>query len=140
MRSTLDLREKLSLNLACIEFRRHRDIDNPLHIIGFLSQWKMYLDVIPKDRESANQWRGRKLDPTVFEKVNFCIPFRTIGFPDVCDVNRQMSNEQIGQLYELMHATKEIWKTPEELEAGAREEEARVAGGDIDTEGRSKHQ
>ncbi|KAG8923146.1 hypothetical protein FRC01_013149 [Tulasnella sp. 417] len=26
-----------------------------------------------------------------------------------------MSSEQIGQLYELMHATRDIWKTPEEL-------------------------
>lgn len=27
----------------------------------------------------------------------------------------QMSSEQIGQLYELMHATRDIWKKPEEL-------------------------
>lgn len=26
-----------------------------------------------------------------------------------------MSNEQLGQLYELMHATKDVWKSPEEL-------------------------
>lgn len=26
-----------------------------------------------------------------------------------------MSAEQIGQLYELMHASRDIWKSPEEL-------------------------
>lgn len=35
-----------------------------------------------------------------------------------------MSSEQIGQLYELMHATKEVWKSPHELEQQA------VAGGE----------
>ncbi|PAV16688.1 ACN9-domain-containing [Pyrrhoderma noxium] len=59
------------------EFRRHQKINNPKHVIGFLSQWKMYLDAIPKNKDVASQWTGRKLDPTVFEK---------------------MSAEQIGQL------------------------------------------
>ncbi|KAL5485663.1 hypothetical protein ACEPAI_6704 [Sanghuangporus weigelae] len=84
------------------EFRRHRSTDNPLYIMGFLSQWKMYLDEMPKDKKTAERWKGRKLDLTVFEK---------------------MSNEQIGQLYELMHATKVIWKSPTQLEAEAEEEE-----------------
>lgn len=66
------------------EFRRHRSITNPVHIIGFLSQWKMYLDELP-----ATNFSGKKLDLTVFEK---------------------MSAEQLGQLYELMHATKDVWK------------------------------
>jgi hypothetical protein len=46
------------------EFRRHRSTTNPVHIIGFLSQWKMYLDELP-----ATNFSGKKLDPTVFEKV-----------------------------------------------------------------------
>jgi len=66
------------------EFRRHKSTTNPVHIIGFLSQWKMYLEELP-----ATNFNGRKLDPTVFEK---------------------MSAEQLGQLYELMHATKDVWK------------------------------
>ncbi|GJE85544.1 LYR motif-containing protein [Phanerochaete sordida] len=69
------------------EFRNHRRVDNPLHIIGFLSQWKMYLDALPRDPEQP--FTGRKLDPELIEK---------------------MSAEQIGQLYELMHATKDVWK------------------------------
>lgn len=50
-----------------IEFRRHQKVDNPLHIIGFLSQWKLYLDDLTNN--SPKEYRGRKLDPTVVEKV-----------------------------------------------------------------------
>ncbi|KAH8100782.1 ACN9-domain-containing protein [Cristinia sonorae] len=75
------------------EFRRHQKIDNPLHIIGFLSQWKVYLDELPRGPGAA-QFKGKKLDMTVLEK---------------------MSPEQLGQLYELMQATKDVWKpTPAE--------------------------
>ncbi|KAI0052633.1 ACN9-domain-containing protein, partial [Auriscalpium vulgare] len=70
------------------EFRRHRQVDNPAFIIGFLSQWKQYLDELPSST-GGTQFRGRKLDPTVFEKL---------------------SSEQLGQLYELMHATKDVWR------------------------------
>ncbi|KIJ50903.1 hypothetical protein M422DRAFT_776841 [Sphaerobolus stellatus SS14] len=70
------------------EFRRHRDITNPIHIIGFLSEWKVYLEALPASPDGGS-FRGKKLDPQLFEK---------------------MSNEQIGQLYEVMHATKELWK------------------------------
>lgn len=58
------------------EFRRHKEVSNPVHIIGFLSQWKMYLDAIPRDRDSAAQWKGKKLDPTVFEKVRYILDTR----------------------------------------------------------------
>lgn len=70
------------------EFRRHRDVTNPGHIIGFLSQWKVYLDQIPIGPE-AQHFRGEKLDPTVFEKL---------------------SEEQLGQMYQLMVASKDLWK------------------------------
>lgn len=70
------------------EFRRHQKIDNPLHIIGFLSQWKVYLDELPTGPE-AQHFKGKKLDMTMVEK---------------------MSSEQLGQLYELMQATKDVWK------------------------------
>ncbi|CAE6476551.1 unnamed protein product [Rhizoctonia solani] len=87
------------------EFKRHQKIDNPVHIIGFLSQWKMYLDQMEQQANSAGgfeRFTGRRMDPTVFEKVRY-----------------EMSSEQIGQLYELMHATKDIWKPVETLEAEA---------------------
>ncbi|KZT07577.1 ACN9-domain-containing protein [Laetiporus sulphureus 93-53] len=70
------------------EFRRHQNITNKVHIIGFLSQWKMYLDELPAG-PNAKSFSGKKLDPTVLEK---------------------MSAEQLGQLYELMNVTKKVWK------------------------------
>ncbi|KAG6337108.1 hypothetical protein ID866_1982 [Astraeus odoratus] len=68
------------------EFRRHQKVTNPVHIMGFLTQWQTYLDALPQDPSARN---FKKLDPTVFEK---------------------MSAEQLGQLYELMHATRDVWK------------------------------
>ncbi|KAJ6518514.1 hypothetical protein DFH09DRAFT_1194299 [Mycena vulgaris] len=73
------------------EFRRHQGVTNPVHVIGFLSQWKVYLDAIPAG-PGAKSFSGQRLDATVYEK---------------------MSAEQIGQLYELMHASKDVWKNPE---------------------------
>ncbi|KAF7291217.1 hypothetical protein MIND_01265200 [Mycena indigotica] len=70
------------------EFRRHRETTNPVHVMGFLAQWKMYLDALPRG-PGAQEWRGRKLDATAFEK---------------------MSTEQLGQLHELMHAAKGVWR------------------------------
>ncbi|KAF9266389.1 ACN9-domain-containing protein [Marasmius fiardii PR-910] len=70
------------------EFRRHREVTNPVHIIGFLSQWKMYLQELPQG-PGGDPFKGKKLDPMLLEK---------------------MSSEQLGQLYELMQATKEVWK------------------------------
>ncbi|KAF8493916.1 hypothetical protein F5888DRAFT_1617403 [Russula emetica] len=70
------------------EFRRHKDVTDPGYIIGFLSQWKVYLDQIPVGPE-ADRFRGKRLDPTVFEKL---------------------SEEQLGQMHELMRATKDLWK------------------------------
>ncbi|CAE6505947.1 unnamed protein product [Rhizoctonia solani] len=87
--------------LDIVEFKRHQKTDNPVHIIGFLSQWKMYLDQLEEQANSTGgfeRFTGRRLDPTVFEK---------------------MTGEQIGQLYELMHASKEVWKPVETLEAEA---------------------
>lgn len=77
------------------EFRLTRTTDNPLHIIGFLSQWKHYLDeidastVVDGGRKEV-RWQGRRLDTEAFETL---------------------SPEQVGQLYELMHATKDVWKS-----------------------------
>ena len=76
--------------------------------MGFLSQWKMYLDELPKDPNQS--FTGRRLDPTVLEKVrNSCVEVAVGPGKLRCRV-AQMSAEQIGQLYELMHATKDVWK------------------------------
>ncbi|KAJ8072026.1 hypothetical protein PM082_015584 [Marasmius tenuissimus] len=71
------------------EFRRHRQVTNPVHIIGFLSQWKMYLQELPQG-PTGEVFRGKRLDPFMLEK---------------------MSAEQLGQLYELLQATKDPWNT-----------------------------
>ncbi|KAF2815439.1 ACN9-domain-containing protein [Mytilinidion resinicola] len=60
------------------EFRAHQKIDNPVHIIGFLTEWQHYAQLI-----EGGTWRGEKIDKQKIEK---------------------MSDQQIGQLYELMQA------------------------------------
>ncbi|KAF9647333.1 ACN9-domain-containing protein [Thelephora ganbajun] len=81
------------------EFRKHKDVTNPVYIMGFLTQWKIYLDQLPAS-PGARVYRGKKLDPTVFEK---------------------MSSEQLAQLYEVMHVTKDIWKPMEPANEGIQE-------------------
>ncbi|OSS46328.1 hypothetical protein B5807_08673 [Epicoccum nigrum] len=71
------------------EFRAHKDIDNPVQIIGFLSEWQMYAQAIEGDT-----WKGEKMDKAKIDK---------------------MSDQQIGQLYELMQAIKK--QEMEEAEA-----------------------
>uniref|UniRef100_A0A8H7NCE8 Succinate dehydrogenase assembly factor 3 n=1 Tax=Bionectria ochroleuca TaxID=29856 RepID=A0A8H7NCE8_BIOOC len=60
------------------EFRAHRKVDNPAHLIGFLSEWQLYAQKIEGD-----SWKGQKIDETKLAK---------------------MSDEQIQQLYELLQA------------------------------------
>jgi len=60
------------------EFRAHRDVDNPVHLIGFLTEWQLYAQKIEGDA-----WAGEKLDQGKIAK---------------------MSDEQLGQMYELMRA------------------------------------
>ncbi|KAK1600470.1 uncharacterized protein LY79DRAFT_533702 [Colletotrichum navitas] len=74
------------------EFRAHRNVDNPAHLIGFLTEWQLYAQKVEGD-----EWRGEKIDPGKVAK---------------------MSDEQIGQLYELMKAIRE------RRERGEQEEES----------------
>lgn len=60
------------------EFRRHRDIENPLHIVGFLTEWQQYGQQL-----EGEEWKEQKIDPALVDK---------------------MSDQQVGQLYELMLA------------------------------------
>lgn len=100
----------LCLNSMLSEFRRHREVTNPIHIIGFLSQWKYYLDELP-DNSNTNNFRGKKLDPSLLEKVRLEQRKSLL----VLECLRQMSAEQLGQLYELMHATRDVWKNPQNV-------------------------
>ncbi|KAK6355170.1 acetate non-utilizing protein 9 [Orbilia brochopaga] len=63
------------------EWRRHKDVENPLHIIAFLTEWQLYAQHLEGDT-----WRDAKLDKAKLEK---------------------MSDDQIGQLYELMRKAKD---------------------------------
>ncbi|KAI4194198.1 MAG: hypothetical protein LQ346_003736 [Caloplaca aetnensis] len=60
------------------EFRAHRNIENPIHIVGFLKEWQMYAQQVEGD-----SWLGDKMDKERIDK---------------------MSDQQLGQLYELMQA------------------------------------
>jgi hypothetical protein len=60
------------------EFRAHRKVENPVHIIGFLTEWQLYAQKLEGD-----EWVGEKMEKGKVEK---------------------MSDQQIGQLYELMRA------------------------------------
>ncbi|KAF3388341.1 Succinate dehydrogenase assembly factor 3 [Penicillium rolfsii] len=62
------------------EFRAHRTAENPLHIIGFLTEWQLYAQKLEGDN-----WAGEKLDKSKLDKLN---------------------DQQIGQLFELMQAIK----------------------------------
>ncbi len=56
------------------EFRRHQDATNPIHIVGFLSRWQEYAEVVKAGQE------GRRMPKEMAAKL---------------------SDEQIGQLQEL---------------------------------------
>ncbi|RDL34527.1 Acn9 family containing protein [Venustampulla echinocandica] len=60
------------------EFRAHRDVENPVHIVGFLTEWQLYAQKL-----EGNSWVGERMDPGKIEK---------------------MSDQQIAQMYELMQA------------------------------------
>ncbi|EME77735.1 uncharacterized protein MYCFIDRAFT_124976, partial [Pseudocercospora fijiensis CIRAD86] len=60
------------------EFRAHRETENPVHIVGFLTEWQGYAQQVEGDK-----WRGEKMD---------------VGKVD------KMSDEQLAQMYELMQA------------------------------------
>ncbi|CEQ41108.1 SPOSA6832_02805 [Sporobolomyces salmonicolor] len=104
------------------EFRRTRSTDNPLHIVGFLSEWKKYLDFHEaqlvesaaekgKAKELEQAKLGQMMDPSILESL---------------------SADQIGQLYELFQATKDVYLSEEEfkakLEAAGQTQEGIPAG------------
>lgn len=84
------------------EFRAHQKIDNPVHIVGFLTEWQNYTQMIEGD-----QWKGDKMDKAKVEK---------------------MSDEQIAQMYELMQAIRESEVDENEKEIEARRVKAMEEG------------
>jgi hypothetical protein len=80
------------------EFRLHRSTENPVHIVGFLSEWQGYAQQI-----EGESWRGEKMDKGKIDKMSGeflrieCVA--CFMEANVCGVD-----EQIGQMYELMNA------------------------------------
>ncbi|KAJ4290925.1 hypothetical protein N0V90_010121 [Kalmusia sp. IMI 367209] len=78
------------------EFRAHKDVDNPVHIIGFLTEWQLYAQMLEGDA-----WKDAKMDKSKIDK---------------------MSDQQIGQLYELMNAIRKQELEENDPEYGSRNE------------------
>ncbi|KAL6171729.1 hypothetical protein ACJQWK_02735 [Exserohilum turcicum] len=47
------------------EFRAHRNVDNPVQIIGFLSEWQMYCQMLEGD-----SWKDAKMDKAKIDKMS----------------------------------------------------------------------
>ena len=47
------------------EFRLHRSTENPVHIVGFLSEWQRYAQQI-----EGENWRGEKMDSSKIDKMS----------------------------------------------------------------------
>lgn len=69
------------------EFRLHRSLDNPVQIIGFLTEWQKYLIFVNKNTQ--NDWKQYRMDETKLSK---------------------MTDDQIIQLHGLLTETKELFK------------------------------
>ncbi|KAH0282385.1 ACN9-domain-containing protein [Aureobasidium namibiae CBS 147.97] len=83
------------------EFRAHRGVDNPIHIIGFLTEWQGYAQQI-----EGEKWRGDKMDKAKIDKMSD-------------------TDEQIAQMYELMQAIRK-----QELEDNDPEFQAAIGKGE----------
>lgn len=77
-----ELQRSLGDKYVKSEFRLHKDIDNPLHIVGFLASWQDYLNLI-----NNGKWQTGSLSRETFEK---------------------MSTDQVVQLYELMKESERV--------------------------------
>ncbi|KAL7628588.1 hypothetical protein AAE478_000103 [Parahypoxylon ruwenzoriense] len=79
------------------EFRAHRNVDNPAHLIGFLTEWQLYAQKVEGD-----SWVGEKLDQEKVEKMSGSLWPESFRMSNLLTIIHQ--DQQIGQLYELMKA------------------------------------
>jgi hypothetical protein len=95
------------------EFRAHRNVENPVHIvnplhelglfgvadglpqIGFLTEWQMYAQ-----RLEGDSWIGEQMDVGKIDKMSGMIPKAA----DLRSLAHDLKDQQLGQLYELMQA------------------------------------
>ncbi|VEU23331.1 DEKNAAC104694 [Brettanomyces naardenensis] len=81
------------------EFRAHKDIDNPLQIIGFLTSWQEYLTMVKKNTDE--DWKRYQISKEAIDK---------------------MSDDQIIQFYELMKETKNIYNDSNDAPSESEED------------------
>ncbi|KAI5861732.1 P-loop containing nucleoside triphosphate hydrolase protein [Durotheca rogersii] len=56
------------------EFRAHRNVDNPVHLVGFLTEWQLYAQQL-----EGESWAGAKLDPAKIEKMSAIVKMAEDG-------------------------------------------------------------
>ncbi|KAF9185982.1 acetate non-utilizing protein 9 [Haplosporangium sp. Z 767] len=114
------------------EFHRHKDVDNPLYIVGFLEQWQDYLNhvVSSSPNNQAQQHTSSSSSSTIASSVERTReqtleqivaqgkPFGRKLDPALLD---KMNDQQLGQLYELRKETLGL-QSQQELEELAKEE------------------
>lgn len=96
------------------EFRRHRGIENPLHIVGFLQQWQTYGEMLDR-KQLGDEVAG---DGTEWMK----------GSEEWAMENllEKMNDQQVGQVWELYSAIQR--RNKGEVEDG---EEGGAAEGEV---------
>ncbi|KAG0330991.1 acetate non-utilizing protein 9 [Podila humilis] len=120
------------------EFHRHKDVENPLYIVGFLEQWQQYLDHVasasPKAEQQQQQHRQsitspaeRTTKPTEADRAETLEQIVAQGKPfgkklDMSLLDK-MTDQQLGQLYELRKETRGL-QSESELQTLTKEEAA----------------
>lgn len=56
------------------EFRLHRDVENPVHIVGFLTEWQLYAQQL-----EGGGWKEGKLEREKLEKMSGEFPLGRCG-------------------------------------------------------------
>ena len=103
------------------EFRRHKGIENPLHIVGFLQQWQTYGEML--DRKSAH---GEQEGGDGTDWMKGSEEWAMEGLLE------KMSDQQIGQVWELYNAIQK------RNIAGAEEGETEHDGDVVHLDGKEK--
>jgi hypothetical protein len=110
------------------EFRRHRSIENPLHIVGFLQQWQSYGEMIDK-KSSGGAEEGGDGQAWIM-KGREGVDAKGQEEWAMEGLLEKMNDQQIGQVWELYNAI-------QKRHAGGEAEDGE--GGNIEVEGDVTH-
>ncbi|KAG0255231.1 acetate non-utilizing protein 9 [Mortierella polycephala] len=114
------------------EFHRHKDVENPLYIVGFLEQWQDYLNhvVSSSPNAQAQQHTSSPSSSSVASSVEktreqtleqIVAQGKPFGRKLDLALVEKMNDQQLGQLYELRKETLGL-QSQQELEELAKEE------------------